>query len=77
MIFMNKRGGFLTSNSPTSYIDTRARRFVYEVFCKSYCMNNCVALIDGTLIGNAHPESQNMLQHVAYNGQKQKLALKY
>lgn len=39
---------------------------------KSGCMNNCIDLIEGTMIGIALSGGDDILQKVVYNGYKRK-----
>ena len=58
------------------YLQTKLPYFADFVFQKSDALSNCVAFIDGTVIGVSRPGNSGY-QHVLYNGHKRKHALKY
>lgn len=75
--FMDVRGHLLTSPIPENYFQQRAETFAERVFDKGRALDNCLAFIDGTVIGVSRPSGSNINQRVLYNGHKRKHALKY
>lgn len=73
--FMTARSVPLTSHIPSACLPTRAERFANGVFPKKNCTENWVAFIGETVICIAPPCFHDMLQRLAYNGEKRKHAL--
>lgn len=75
--FVRARSNLLTSVIPKAFIAGRSQAYASAVFEKSGCMDNCVAFIDGTVIGISRPGGGEIHQRVVYNGHKRKHALKF
>lgn len=75
--FMTAQGHLVTTSIPAQYMARRAVRFADRILEKSQGLDNCVAFIDGTVIGVSRPGGHGIDQRVVYNGHKRKHALKY
>lgn len=60
----------------TPLFRSRLDLYTDAVFQKFYVLRNCVAFIDGTVIGISRP-SGDMKQRILYNGHKRKHSLKF
>ena len=75
-VFLETHEHLIISPLNASYLQVKLPYFADCVFQKSNALSNCVAFIDGTVIGVSRP-GKSGYQHVLYNGHKRKHALKY
>eukprot|EP00171_Calliarthron_tuberculosum_P002001 IDg2001t1 len=72
---LDERMHLLKGNLDVSVMYEKAEQYAKAVHDKCHALDNCVGFIDGTVIGIAWPNG-NEIQRVAYNGHKRKHALK-
>ena len=74
--FLETHEHLIVSPLNASYLQAKLLYFADCIFRKRNALSNCVAFIDGTVIGVSRPGDSGY-QHVLYNGHKRKHALKY
>lgn len=73
---MSGRSHLLTGDISVSFIQENVHKYALATYCVSESLDNCIAFIDGTVIGIYRPDDYEK-RNVAYNGHKLKHALKY
>lgn len=54
------------------FLSERANEYAHCIFHNTGCMDNCVAFIDGKVLGVVRPAGKDVLQSVDYSGHKRK-----
>ena len=69
-------GHLFTAPFSSAYMITRASALAAAVHEKTQCLDNCIGILDGTVLGKARL-GLHAAQNVVYNGHKRKHALKF